>query len=417
MSNLLYWVWLQGALGPGSRKALPLARALGSPAEVSRADETRLKGLKLLSEREIRALRSYPLDKAHRILEDCGRDGLQIITPQSPSYPERLREIPDPPVALYVKGTLPSVDEEVMIAIVGTRKATGYGHEAARRLSMRLARAGAVIVSGGAMGVDSAAHNGALQAKGRTVAVLGCGIGYPYLEGGRPMREEIARHGALISEFPPGTPPGKTTFPCRNRLISGLCLGTVIVEAGEHSGSLITARLAAEQGRDVFAVPGNVMSEHYTGTNRLLRDGAKPVYSALDVLEEYQPLFAHKLTLAGSGVLIGEYDPEDAPDNAHGGATLSEAGERSRDSRPEPASPKPAAFVRPDPPERLTGPALAVYKAFEEETEPFDRLAERSGHLPGEVLRALTELELLGCVESVAGNRYRLIGQPLNDIL
>lgn len=150
---------------------------------------------------------------------------------------------------------------------------------------MRLCRAGTVIVSGGALGVDSAAHSGALRAGGTTIAVLGCGIGYPYLEGGRSMRDEISSHGALISEYPPGTPPSKTTFPCRNRLISGLCLGTVIVEAGENSGSLITARLAAEQGRDVFAIPGNVMSKNYTGTNRLLRDGAKPVYSALDVLE------------------------------------------------------------------------------------------------------------------------------------
>lgn len=420
MSNLLYWVWLQGALGQGSRKSLALARALGSPAEVyrQRDDEQLLHGLELLSERERKALRAYPLEAARRVLEDCEHDGLQVVTPQSPSYPERLREIPNPPVALYVKGRLPRVDEEVMIAIVGTRKATGYGQEAAKRLSMRLSRAGAVIVSGGALGVDSKAHTGALLAQGTTVAVLGCGIGYPYLEDSRPMREEIARHGALVSEYPPGTPPGKSTFPCRNRLIAGLCLGTVVVEAGERSGSLITARLASEQGRDVFAIPGNVMSRSYTGTNRLLRDGAKPVYSALDVLEEYQSLFPHKLTLAGSGVLIGEHDPEDPVDEENAVPDQTEPGELSPATAARPTSmPSPAPFVRPAPPQGLVGPALAVYKAFEEEIMPFDLLVAHSGHLPGEVLRALTELELLGCVESAAGNRYRLLDEPMHDIL
>ena len=179
MSNVLYWVWLQGALGPGSRKALPLARRLGSPAEVYQADAEKLASLQMLSEREIKTLRSHPLESAREVLEACGRDGLQVITPQSPSYPGRLREIPDPPIALYVQGTLPVVDEEVLVAIVGTRDATSYGHAAAKRLSMRLARAGAVIVSGGAMGVDSDAHTGALLSGGRTIAVLGCGIGYP----------------------------------------------------------------------------------------------------------------------------------------------------------------------------------------------------------------------------------------------
>ena len=361
MSNLLYWVWLQGALGPGSRKALSLARALDSPREVYRADEARLQSLKMLSERELRSLRSYPLEKARRVLEDCERDGLQVVTPQSPSYPERLREIPDPPVALYIKGTLPRVDDEVCIAIVGTRKATDYGREAAKRLSMRLCRAGTVIVSGGALGVDSAAHSGALRAGGTTIAVLGCGIGYPYLEGGRSMRDEISSHGALISEYPPGTQPSKTTFPCRNRLIAGLCLGTVIVEAGENSGSLITARLAAEQGRDVFAIPGNVMSKNYTGTNRLLRDGAKPVYSALDVLEEYQPLFSHKLTLAGAGVLIGEYDPEDPPEDVPRGPVSVEQGELEPGSSQGLLPAGDAFFARPDPPLSLRWQANERY--------------------------------------------------------
>lgn len=424
MSNLVYWVWLQGALGPGSRKALSLARAFGSPALVyeHRADEGRLKELELLSVRERKELCDYSLESARRVLEDCERHGLQVITPQSPSYPERLREIPNPPVALYIKGCLPKVDEEVMVAIVGTRKATGYGQEAAKRLAMRLSRAGAIIVSGGALGVDSCSHMGALRSGGKTVAVLGCGIGYPYLEDSRPTREEIAQQGALVSEYPPGTPPSKLTFPCRNRLISGMCLGTVVVEAGEHSGSLITARLAAEQGRDVFAIPGNVMSRSYTGTNRLLRDGAKPVYSALDVLEEYQSLFPHKLTLAGSGVLIGEYDPEDPSDEESFAGGKSDSDEVVPVSEPSGTNQvsqagRASAFVRPAPPEGLIGPALAVYKAFDEENMPFDLLVERSGHLPTEVLRALTELELLGCVESAAGNRYRLITEPMHDIL
>ena len=410
MSNLIYWVWLQGALGQGSRKAVALARALGSPAAVyeHRLDRDALKATGLVSYQNMKRLSEYPLESARRVLEDCERLGLQVITPQSPSYPQRLRRIDDPPAALYIKGNLPSVDDEVLIGMVGTRSATSYGQEAAKRLAMRLSRAGAIVVSGGALGVDSSSHLGAIQAGGRTVAVLGCGIAHPYLADN--LRKEIAAHGALVSEYPPTMPPSRFTFPCRNRLISGLSLGTVVIEAGERSGSLITARLAAEQGRDVFAVPGNVMSQNYTGTNRLLHDGAKAVYSALDVLEEYEPLFPHRLTLAGAGILIGEYDPEDPVDMP---VSLPDRPEQAEEILPAESS----EWTLPPPPEEITGPALAVYKAFNQETVPFDLLVERSGHLSTEVLRALTELELLGLVESVSGSRYRLLCEPMTDTL
>lgn len=205
------------------------------------------------------------------------------------------------------------------MAVVGTRSATPYGHKTAFRLSYRLAECGALIVSGGALGIDSEAHRGALQAGGRTIAVLGCSIDYPYLSANAELRKMISEHGALISEYPPGTPPSKVSFPIRNRLISGLALGTVVVEASIKSGSLITADHALNQGKDVFAVPGNIMSSAYAGSNRLLSDGAKPVFSAADILSEYTSQYPHKINMDTAYTIIGEdsfNSPADAVEEA-----------------------------------------------------------------------------------------------------
>ncbi|MBI5959661.1 MAG: DNA-protecting protein DprA [Chloroflexi bacterium] len=211
--------------------------------------------------------------------------GAVVVTLDDPDYPLLLRELPDSPPVLYVKGTLADADQWA-VAFVGTRRSTTYGREMAARLAASLVQAGITIVSGLARGIDGAAHKAALEAGGRTLAVLGSGIDVIYPPEHRKLAEEIIQNGALVTEFPPGTPPDGRNFPVRNRIISGLSLGVVVVEAPQDSGALLTADCAADQGREVFALPGNVTSNSSLGANRLIQSGAKLVITAEDILEE-----------------------------------------------------------------------------------------------------------------------------------
>ena len=218
-------------------------------------------------------------------LKRIAATGAQVLTWESPGYPRLLREISAPPPVLYVKGTLTEEDAWA-VAVIGTRRASTYGREVTRRLTATLARSGITIVSGLARGVDAEAHRAALKAGGRTIAVLGCGIDRVYPPEHRKLAVEIIAQGALVSDYPLGTPPEGSNFPPRNRIISGLSLGVLVTEGGVRSGALITADYAAEQGRDVFAVPGSILMRSNAGTNALIRDGAKVVLGPEDVLEE-----------------------------------------------------------------------------------------------------------------------------------
>jgi DNA processing protein len=239
-----------------------------------------------ISRRIVNARHEVQLDAQLAI---AAEHGLQILLPDWPGYPRSLREIPDPPGVLFVRGMLEAADQ-MAVAIVGTRRATHYGKQQAERLAAGLLRAGLTIVSGMARGVDGAAHRGALAAGGRTIAVLASGVLNPFPPEHADLADEIAAHGAVISEAAPTMPPLSGMFPQRNRIISGLTMGTIVVEAADRSGALITARHAMEQGREVFAVPGPVDSTGSAGPHRLLRDGAKLVTCVDDVLEELGPL-------------------------------------------------------------------------------------------------------------------------------
>lgn len=219
----------------------------------------------------------------------CREEGVTILTESDQEYPRLLREIPDPPGVLFVKGSFQPQDA-LAIGIVGTRHCTRYGLQQAERLAAGLARAGLTITSGLARGIDAAAHRGALSAGGRTLAVLGSGVLNIYPPEHEKLADEVIEHGALLSEVPPRATPHAGAFPQRNRIISGLSMGALIVEAGDRSGALITARLAMEQGREVFAVPGRVDNRSSRGCHRLIRDGAKLVETIDDVLEELGPL-------------------------------------------------------------------------------------------------------------------------------
>lgn len=229
-------------------------------------------------------------------LQRIEKAAVQVVTRDDPEYPKNLREVYDPPIILYVKGTL-SERDALSIAVVGSRRTTLYGQDMARKLAYQLGRVGVTVVSGLARGIDTAAHTGTLQAKGRTVAVIGCGIDIVYpAENEKLANEIVEKGGAVVTEFPFGVKPDKQNFPMRNRIISGWSLGTVVVEANLKSGALITANQAAEQGRQVFAVPGRADSILSRGTNKLIKDGAKLTEDAEDILSEFEYLLPKRAT-------------------------------------------------------------------------------------------------------------------------
>lgn len=293
MDSRAYWVWLQHGLGPGSAKIRRILEEYVSIAQFYEAGTWDWRLLGILTKKELDDLHAFSLEDAADLIASHEAAGIQVLTPESDGYPEKLRQIYDLPAVLYVKGVLPPFDDLLSIAVVGTRKATSSGLVAARSISRALAQKRVIVVSGGALGIDTAAHTGALEADGITVCVLGCGIGYPYLPGNETMRRSMMQRGALISEYPLGTAPLKNHFPLRNRIISGLCDGTLVVEAGTTSGSLITARDAREQDRDVFAVPGSVTKTTSEGANNLIKSGAKLTTDSWDILEEYETRYPY----------------------------------------------------------------------------------------------------------------------------
>jgi DNA processing protein len=285
MTDLRYWIGFNIVCGIGPVRLRALLDHFGDIERAWHAPsgELRQAGLDRRSlENLLTARGQLDLD---REVERVAAAGAQALTWESPSYPRLLREITAPPPVLYVKGTLTEEDAWA-IAVVGTRRASTYGREVTRHLIKTLARSGITIVSGLARGIDAEAHKAALEAGGRTIGVLGCGIDRVYPPEHRKLAQEIIADGALVSDYPLGTEPEGRNFPPRNRIISGLSLGVLITEAGKGSGALITADFAAEQGRDVFAVPGSVLMRGSAGTNALIQEGANVVLNAADILEE-----------------------------------------------------------------------------------------------------------------------------------
>lgn len=285
MEPLIYWLGLKTVPGVGNRLFLHLIQHFGSPEQVFSASTEELLQAEGVNNRLASAIKGYKIPK--KVQQDralARKNGVRIITFSDPDYPTLLRHIHDPPPVLYVFGRLYA--DSLNIAIVGSRNATSYGRTVTERLSNALAQRGFTVASGMARGIDSAAHIGALSAGGKTIAVLGCGLGTVYPAENKSLFHRIAKNGAVISEFPFLTPPDAHNFPVRNRIISGLALGTVIVEATHKSGSLITARLAAEQGREIFAVPGSITSFKSMGTHHLIKQGAKLVEHVDDIVEE-----------------------------------------------------------------------------------------------------------------------------------
>lgn len=286
--NLKYWVWLQNCLGYANPKINIIRRFYPSIEDFYKGGVKEWKLCGCFTKKEINNLCTNTLHNANIIIEKCNKLGYKMLTPDMEEYPNILKEIYDPPAVLYVNGVLPDVDNTLSIGIVGTRNATNSGKKLAFSISYNLAKSGVSVVSGGALGIDSAAHTGTIMAQGKTICVMGCGLNYNYLTTNAKLRYQISQNGAVISEYQPDIAPQKYSFPQRNRIISALSQGLAVIEAGEKSGALITVNIALNQNKDIFAVPGDVTNTVAYGTNLLIKQGAKPITTANDIIEEYK---------------------------------------------------------------------------------------------------------------------------------
>lgn len=406
MSNLKYWLWLTGRKGLAGQNGMRVLNYFGSPERVYFSDAEEYRLLDGLPEAALRSLADKSLDTADRILGDCDRLGIRLLTLQDAAYPERLAAIHQPPMVLYMKGRPVAFDEEAAVAIVGTRGATPYGVCAASQLAMDLTHSGALVVSGMAEGIDAAAVRGSLSAGGPVVSILAGGMDVVYPKENRSLYEDVAAVGTLISEHPPGTPHYGTHFPIRNRIISGLSVGVIVVESKRYGGSLYTVGHAIDQNREVFAVPGPIGSEESEGTNRLIQEGAaKLIINAEDVLCEIIDRFPNRLQRK-MPIARGVAEQR-----------VAEVTERVtvRASRPESAPKKEVDNVLPeeyidwqDCKMKLTDEQQSVLLSLGEQKLRVDDIVEKTQIPARRVLAALTILQVTGLVREENGKRFRM---------
>ncbi len=317
MDARLAWIWLSLACGAGSRVPLSLLRQFETPENILNADRKALaaaldKDIALLSR-----LSNKDTSDALEIIRFCDRAGVTILTPMDARYPKTLYQLRDIPCVLYCAGELPDFEKNCACAVVGTRKMSDYGRQMAYSIGRGLGAGGAVLVSGLALGVDGMAMAGALSGGGITVGVLGCGIDIVYPNEHKDLFKRVVREGAILTEYPPGTPPAGKNFPVRNRIISGLCDAVVVVEGDLKSGSLITARHALYQGRDLYAVPGRIGESGSAAPNLLIKTGARAITEAGDVLKNYEFIYPHSVNLkACAAALAEDASPDDVKDVA-----------------------------------------------------------------------------------------------------
>lgn len=385
-----FWIWLSNALGAGSPRINDIVACFETAEHFYAEKKTGFRHVEFLTASEKQKLIDASLSDALRLKERTLDKGYRILTPDQKEYPNRLRNIYAMPAALYIDGTLAGLDDNVAITLVGARKCSDYGRTVAADLGRGLARMGAVVITGMARGIDGAAHEAALLAGGSTVAVLGCGLDIVYPPEHMTLRRETPKRGAVISEFPLGAKPEGFHFPIRNRLMSALSLGVVVVEGELSSGSLITANYALEQGKDVFAVPGSVLSRLSKGPFRLLQAGAIPVSCAGDILEEYRYRYAAKIDWRAPV----EQNEREKP---------------SAESRPKKADlAQPVVPIRKkrDLPPECDENIREIYEVLSEIPINADEIAARTQKNPAEVLTALSELEIMGYISANAGKRF-----------
>ncbi len=398
----IYWIWLQKVLKYGSNKVSYIAQNYESAKHFYDVGERdwRLSGI--FTSKEIRDMLNAKISDARKIYNRCKELGYQIVTYQDEEYPDRLKNIQNPPCVLYVSGSAEILNgNNTSVSIVGTRNATVYGMNTAFEMGLNLAKLGVTIVSGGAIGIDTAAHNGAVKGGGKTVAVLACGINYDYLKTNASLRNVIAQNGALVSEYPPDYPVYSSNFIIRNRIVAGMSLCTLVVEAGEKSGSLITANLALDQNRDVFVtVPHDVEVETSKGVMSLIRDGAKVVTDAEQIFKEYNQDYSKSFESKFKVKKIRDELIEKAAKNMQ----FTEFAEEIKISKPDLKKQNVKKF-----PEGLSEEAEKVYNSLGDKKYHIDELSVILDMPIKNLLQIMTELEIFSLVKSYSGRMYEKI--------
>ncbi len=408
---LIHWIWLATRPSMTDRQKKLVLDAFSDAEDVYCAKQEDYWRLEGLTQDEVGSLMDKNLTFAEEILRQCIDKQIKICLFSDETYPQRLKHIVDPPLVLYYKGNLPAMDHLPVIAAVGTRGASAYGLQVARRMGYQIAACGGAVVSGVAKGIDAMAMQGALLAGGTVVGVLGCGVDVVYPAANRELFADIIRNGCLISEFPPEMPPHKWHFPRRNRILSGLSNGVVVIEAPQGSGALITARQALEQGRDVFSVPGNVDMSSFEGSNALLREGAIPARNGWDVIGEYEMLYPQIIHKMDAEPAEGCYGVQEKMPLKLAQNTVSPGKKQKSDKKKEK---KPIDKEVKQPYSDVKGilPSLPdtqrqIVELLTEE-RLVDEIIEQTGLPAAKVSAALTVLEIKGIIRRLPGKRIVL---------
>jgi len=389
---LLHWVWYAQLEGLSQRQKTKLLQHFHSPEDIFYASRKELELLEIAEPEMLEALENKNLTQARQIVQSCERQRIGILTYGDALYPARLRNIADAPVVLYYRGFVPDFDAQPVVAVVGTRKASAYGLSAAKTLSRQIACCGGLIISGAAAGIDTVAMESALQTGHTTVGVLGCGVDVVYPRSNRSLYDRTEEKGCLLSEYPPGSKPERWHFPQRNRILSGIANAVLVVEAPEASGALITARYAMEQGKDVFAVPGNIDSESCAGCNILLQEGAAAACTGWDVLRDYAPQYPE--VVARRAVIFTDPEP----------LIAKEAQEKDDKKDIDNPAPTPYSVIN-EQLSQLTEEEQAVMACLTQEPRPVDEIIAQLGEPAGKILSLLTKLSLRKLVVNHPGRR------------
>lgn len=391
--DIKYWLWLQCVFGTNNKAFRQAMSFFNNAEEFYYASEYDYKSCDCLTPNVIKKLLNKDLSTAEKILHDCERLDYDILTYADELFSDKLRMISAPPVLLYVNGKMPIVDGKFSVAMVGSRGATSQGLNAANNFAFSLAESGAIVVSGGALGVDTASHKGALNAYGTTVCVLGCGIDVGYPAENVSMYERISENGAVVSEFPPGYPPVGKNFPLRNRIICGLSDCTLVVQAGIKSGALITADDAIKEGRKLFSVPGSIFFDENKGSNELLRRGYSTAIDSTDLFNWYN---ANKSSLNYSANI----DYNKKADMIQTPIFINRSDEIDNFTESE------IETDNCEIPTDVSEDSAKVFMIMSDEPVTTDYISEKTGIPIHELLSALTELEIFGYIESVVGGKY-----------
>lgn len=400
MKSLSYWLWLQYVLGYGNKTGDILSK-FSSPADIYCSDEDVLKQAGFTSAAINRTKKKKPAD-FEEIIEFCAKHSLKIITPGSEHYPKKLLEIHNYPLALFVRGDYTCLCGD-NIAVIGSRTPCAYGEAAAKEIVSVLSRNNTTVVSGGALGIDSISHLSAIENGGKTVLVLGHGHGFNYLPENSELRKQVTKHGAVISEYPPFTPVSFKSFPDRNRIISGMSEGVVIVEAGKNSGTFSTANHAKKQGRGVFVVPGDITSGRFDGSNNLISEGAIPVFSGADILSKIE---GKSFSVVVPGNM--EADCFNGLDTDASSSKKRRTAKKAAKSVPTQEKEENKKNIPRNMPEGISKNAQIVYNIMSNGVVFLDEITRSSGLEIRKVLVALTELEMMGAAANVGPNQYEL---------